>query len=128
MNPVEKLLTITDEISDREAAALIATKIVFYAKTEVYRYSINHDIRPPTCMPCPVPYDWTVKNRVGVEFNSRHLAERWLTLALIHGYEVEEVDGHRKPTGSRTESVKRARERADYARRPKLEIDDDIPF
>lgn len=130
MNPAEKLLTVTPaDDDDRKVATLIADKMLFYAKnTDVYRYQINHDIRPPKCVPCPVEYGWSVKDKVGFEIRNKIIAHRWLTAALLYGYKVEEVDGHRKPTSMRTESIDLVLKRAEFHQRSQLEDDDDIPF
>lgn len=129
LNPAEKLLTVTDAFADRQVALMIADKLISYSKTEVYRFRINHDIRPPKCLPCPVVYDWASKDYVGIELSKNKMyARQWLTDAALHGYKIEEVDAKRKPTGGRAESIDIVRKRAEYHQRPKPENDDDIPF
>ncbi len=124
----ERLLEVTPAMSDRDVAGLIADKMIFYCKTEAFRYQINHDVRPPKCAPCPVEYGWIVKDKVGIEIRNKNIAKGWLTSALLHGYKVESVDGHRKPTSQRTESIELVRNRAEYHQRSKVDSDDDIPF
>lgn len=127
LTPAQKLLNVTPEIADRQVAMMIADMMVHRAEPP-YRFQINHDIRPPKCLACPVEYRWSVKDHVGIEMHNPGLMRMWLTSALLYGYKVEEVDGHRKPKGSRTESIDIVRKRAEYHQRPKSESDDDIPF
>jgi hypothetical protein len=102
--PTEQLLAVTSADSDRRVAMIIADKLLWFTDPP-FRFQINHDVRPPKCLPCPMRYDWIVKDHVGVEFKNKEVARKWLTTALLHGYKVEKVDGHRKPTNNRTESV-----------------------
>lgn len=125
--PAELLLTVTPAHGDRRVAMMTADKIVFYSDAP-YRFQIDHDIRPPHCKPCPVEYGWSVKDKVGIQIKNSALARKWLTDALLHGYKVEEVDGHRKPTNRRTESIEIVRRRAEIHQQPKQETEDDIPF
>lgn len=130
MTPKDRLFSVTASTTDAEVAALIADKLIFYARSEWYRYRINHDIRPPKCLACPVSYDWSVKDHVGIETTNKAHARKWLTDAALAGYRIEETDAKRKPLlGEWIESIDTARRRAEMFQRPKPEFDDDdIPF
>lgn len=125
---LERMLAVTDKVDDIAVSALIAEKLIFYNTTSRYRFAINHDIRPPKCTACPLDYDWSLGKTVGIGTSSKARAIKWLTDAAVRGYEIDTVDGQRKSTGSRTESIKRVRERARYHQQPKDDTDDDIPF
>jgi len=93
-----------------------------------YRFSINHDIRPPKLAPCPVEYNWTRKDRCGIIWRSRVPTKKWLTAALLHGYTVFLV-GSDQRTEKSSSSIAIARRRAEYHQAPKVPFDDaDIPF
>jgi hypothetical protein len=126
--PAEKLLEVTPEATALGVAKLIADKLIFYSRTEWYRFRINHDIGPPKHLACPVPYDWTTKGYVGIDSTNKAHVRKWLTDAAIAGYEIEEVDIKHKPTERRTESIEYVRKRAAFHQRPKVDHDDDIPF
>jgi hypothetical protein len=127
--PKEKLLTVTSADDDLQVAKLIADKLIVGARSEWYRYQINHDTRPPKCLACPVVYDWAVKDRVGIATTNKAHARKWLTDVALAGYRIEEVDANRKPLlGEWIESIDTARKRAELFRRPKVDDDDDIPF
>lgn len=129
MTPKDRLLAITPETSDGQVATLLALKLAYYNKTEVYRFRINHDISPPKCLACPVSYDWSVKGYVGIENKNRIFAVGWLTAAAIAGYSIQEVDAKRKPLlGEWIESIANARMRAVYFSKDPDHDDSDIPF
>lgn len=129
MNLVDKLLAVTPADNALTVARLIADKLIYFNRTDEYRFRANHDISPPKCLPCPMgPYDWSIRGYVGLETPSRARAKQWLTDAAYAGYTIEEVDRHRKPTGNVPESIERVRSRAAWHQRPKGDPDDDIPF
>lgn len=131
VTPKDRLFGVTPAQSDQTVATLIADKLIFYARTEWYRYQINHDIRPPKCLACPLTYDWASKDKVGIATTNKAHARKWLTDAALLGYRIEEVDANHKPLlGEWIESIETARMRAERFQRPKLEFsdDDDIPF
>lgn len=120
------LLAITPEVSDRKLALMIADVAVSFA-AERCAFGINHDTRPPKLKPCPLHYDWVLKDRVGIENTPRHVAREWLTRALMRGYRIEPVDPGHKPTG-KAWSIETVRRRAAVHQMPKGANDDDIPF
>lgn len=117
-----RLLTITADNSDRNVANMIAAAML-ETDRQPYWFSINHDVRPPKCLACPVHYDWNLKDRVGIKTLVRERAFDWIASAAMHGYQINREGG--KPL---TSSIAIARRRAEMAQRPKLENDDDIPF
>jgi hypothetical protein len=122
----EKLLDVTDAFGDRQVAAMIADKMT-QAEREPYRFKINHDTRGPAFKRCPIEYDWTLKDVVGIERRNKAQARLWITNAALNGYQITEVDAKKKDQGSRTESIAIVRRRAMYHQQPKSD-DDDIPF
>lgn len=123
------LLDITDATPDRKVAMMLAAKAVERERLP-YCFSINHDVRPPKLKPCPVEYDWRCKDSVGIQTNSKSLAESWLVKALMLGYKIERVSPKdRQADGGSYTSIEIARSRARYHQAPKREVsDDDIPF
>jgi hypothetical protein len=126
LTPVEKLLKVTAAYSDNTVAALIADQLVCYAASEWYRFRVNHDISPPKCLACPLPYDWTMKGFVGIETTNKAHARQWLTDAALAGYKIEEVDAKRKPRYARAKSIHAVRKDASLSQM--YRSDDDIPF
>jgi hypothetical protein len=126
--PVEKLLKVTAAYSDNTVAALIADQLVCYAASEWYRFRVNHDISPPKCLACPLPYDWTMKGFVGIETTNKAHARQWLTDAALAGYKIEEVDAMRKPRYARARSIDEVRKHAQSYQAQWSNNDDDIPF
>lgn len=121
-------------IASRIAAALLEND------RQPYCFAINHDIRPPKCLACPLDYDWSLKDHVGIETQDRRKAEHWIEQAALKGYVISTagVSGHNtavrchQPYGL-TYSIRKARERAewhqsDLERKAKGDPDDDIPF
>lgn len=122
----QKLLEIRPTAPDREVAALLADKCI--ELTDVpYRFAINHDIRPPKNLYCPLRYDWTRKDRVGIEWKLKIPTWTWLTKAFLLGYTVYQMDANRQPVNF-PHSIAIARRRAAQHQRPKDDTDDDIPF
>jgi len=126
----QKLLEITPAFDDRQVALMLAEKCL--ALTEKpFRFSINHDIRPPKNLACPLHYDWSRKDRVGIECADKETARRWLTHAARLGYTIQQMDADRKPLGF-PHSIEIARRRAASHQRPQptpgADDDDDIPF
>jgi len=117
----QNLLDISPDASDRKIANLIAEYMLETDRTP-YVFSINHSVRPPLCLPCPVPYDWTIKDRVGINSTDKERARRWIIQAAMLGYSVER-------TGDKTAltmSIAIARRRAKYHQMSSN--DDIIPF
>lgn len=123
----EKLLDVTPGYAARHVALMISDKLIENAKTEMFRFRINHDVRPPKCLACPINYDWVLKDHVGIETKNKLRARVWLTNAALKGYIIDEVDHKHQPTGGRSESIDIVRKRAEYHQRSKTD-DDDIPF
>lgn len=130
LNPREALLAIKPDTTDDIIAMMIAESLIFYNRTAEFRYRINHDVRPPKCLACPLDYDWAQKGHVGIETISSVRARKWLTSAALHDYTIQECDAKRQPLlGDWMHSIEIARMRAERHQRPKPEIDDDdIPF
>jgi hypothetical protein len=122
VSKLAKLLEIQPHFPDRQVALMIAAAML-ESDRQPYWFSINHDIRPPKCLACPVQYDWAIKDRVGIKTLARTRAEHWIAEAALRGYTVSREGG--KPLAC---SIAIARRRAEYHQQPKLENDDDIPF
>jgi hypothetical protein len=119
----QRLLAITPEISERQVATLIAEYMVETERLP-YWFSINHDVRPPKCLACPIGYDWASKARVGIKTSDKRKAWGWIKDAVMLGYEVRREGD----TFALTSSIAIARRRAETHQRPPLSGDDDIPF
>lgn len=113
---------ITDANSDRNVSEMIAAMMLEIDR-KPYWYTINHDIRPPKNMACPLYYDYALKDRVGIKTLVRERARKWIARAALLGYTVAREGG--KPL---TSSLEIARRRAANHQRPPLENDNDIPF
>jgi hypothetical protein len=123
----QKLLEITDAFDDRQVALMLADKCLVRTY-KPYRFSINHDIRPPGNLGCKLHFDWARKDHVGIETSDKEAARRWLTRAARLGYTTQQMDANRKPVGF-THSIAIARRRAALHQMPKVDNDDDdIPF
>jgi len=126
---------IKPSASDEEFAALAALAVT-ENEPEVYRLGIDHDVRAAACRSgkphtgaCPVEYDWAHRGLVGIETPHKHVAVHWATMALRAGYLVRIVDRSRVDAmPCYNVSIDKCRRRAEYAHRPQLEDDDDIPF
>lgn len=125
LSKTQLLDTVTPRFSDRQVALMIADVCIEMTDAP-YRFAINHDIRPPKNEACPLAYDWTRKDRCGVEYNSRLGTRQWLTKALLAGYTVYRMKPDRTEHGFAT-SIDLVRRRAKYAQRED-DGDDDIPF
>lgn len=122
----QRLLAITPATPDLIVAAMLAEKCIEIAYPP-FLFAINHDIRPPKNLGCPLDYHWTRKDLVGIEIKSAPEMRRWLTEAFIRGYTVHRMSRERTKIGF-PHSIAIARQRAEMAQRPKPENDDDIPF
>ena len=121
---IKKLLEIKPETSDRRIASMIAEYMLETDRTP-YVFAINHNVRPPKCLACPVHYDWAIKDRVGINTTDKEKARRWLIHAAMLGYIVDRYDDQTALTCS----IAIARRRAEIHQRPKPKLDDDdIPF
>lgn len=121
----QRLLDIKPDASDREVAMLIA-EYMLEADRVPYRFAINHDVRPPKNLACPLAYDWTRRDVVGIDTSNKELARKWLTNAVLRGYTVSQYVKF-DPVG-RSSSLQRARGRAALHQMPKGDDADDIPF
>jgi hypothetical protein len=119
---------VKPDAMDRDLARLIARAAIERERIP-YRFSINHDIRPPRNLRCPVDYDWALKDRVGIDTPDRMRTLTWLTDVLMLGYTIREVDDKHRTSGL-LYSIAAVRERAAYHQRPKPVYgdDDDIPY
>ena len=122
----QRLLEITDVFDDRQVAMMLADKCLALTY-KPFRFTINHDIRPPKNMACPLHFDWARKAHVGVETSDKEAARRWLTRAMRLGYTTQQTDANRKHVGF-THSIAIARRRAMLHQAPKVDNDEDIPF
>jgi hypothetical protein len=136
----QALLEIKSHTPDQAVAGLIVNALL-ESDRQPYCFAINHDVRPPKCLACPLEYDWSLKDHVGIETPDRRKAEHWITQAVLKGYTVSMagVSGRNvasprhQPYGA-TMSIPWARKRAkwhqsDLARKASGEdLDDDIPF
>jgi hypothetical protein len=122
----QQLLEITPAYSDRRVAEMLASKCLELTE-KPFRYAINHDIRPPKNLACPLRYDWTRKDRVGVEIADKETARRWLVSAALAGYTIYYIGANREVIGF-PHSLAVARSRAARHQQPKVDNDDDIPF
>jgi|ERR1035437_125899 hypothetical protein len=120
----QRLLDIPPSASDQMVAMMLADKCIALADRP-FHFAINHDIRPPKNLACPLRYDWTRKDHVGVETKNALEIRQWLTKALLLGYTVQQMNERRKGIGF-THSIAIARRRA--ALHQMLENGDDIPF
>lgn len=111
------------DASDRDVAKLVALYMQ-ESDRQPHWFSINHDIRPPAMKRCPIPFDWAVKDRVGIKTNIRSKAEVWIIEAALLGYTISREG--RGP--DLTMSLARARTAATWAQMPQSEKDSDIPF
>jgi hypothetical protein len=118
-----QLLNVNLNASDRTIAMLIA-EMMLESDALPYKFSINHDIRPPACKACALHYDWALKDTVGITTTDKLVARRWITHACLLGYRVTQENGQ-NPLSS---SIEIARQRAARHQAPKDETDDDIPF
>ncbi len=122
----EQLLEITDATSVREIAVLVA-EAMLETDRQPYAFCINHNVGKPDYKACPLEYDWHRGALVGIDTMNRTRALSWIGHAISRGYIVSTVDRKHKPDGS-SMSLDKARSRAAYHQRPKVENDDDIPF
>jgi hypothetical protein len=123
----QQLLDITPENCDRRVAMMITDRAMEFGAP--YRFSINHDVRPPKNLACPLAYDWALKDHVGIDEIRPLVARRWLTTALIKGYTISRVDERHHDMASYSANIVVVRQRAENHQRPPMENDDDdIPF
>ena len=124
---------ITEHWTDQRVADLLALAAVESERIP-YCFVINHDVRGRDLKACPVPYDFDSKGHVGIETMDKEKARGWLAKAILLGYTATHAGPEerrrsglkpRQPYGD-SYSVRRARERAEWKRRP--DDDDDIPF
>ena len=122
----QQLLDITDAFDDRQVAVMLAEKCLGLTY-KPFRFTINHDIRPPKNLACPLHFDWSRKDRVGIETNDKEMARVWLTRAVRLGYTTQQADASRNHVGFQ-HSIAIARQRARNHQRPKVDNDDDILY
>ena len=129
--PAQMLLEMPPTASDRFVALLLADKCIELTD-KPYRFAINHDIRPPKNLACPLGFDWSRKDRVGIEWEHKLPVRQWLTKALQLGYTVYYMGADREVRGF-PHSIAIARRRAALHQMPKVDYSkgehyDDIPF
>lgn len=122
----QQLLDITPDYSDRRIAMLLADKCIALTD-KPFRFSINHDIRPPKNLACPLYYDWSRKDRVGIETLMYEPLRKWLTKAFMLGYTVSLTNAERENI-SFPHSIEIVRRRAARRRHECAQELDDIPF
>lgn len=130
MNATEALRSMKLESSGETVALLIANALL-ESDRQPYCFSINHDIRPPKNLACPVTYDWSLRGHVGIETWGRFTAREWIINALLKGYSVAKVHPKQRIVEGLSYSIETVRARAEFYQRPKAESthdDDDIPF
>jgi hypothetical protein len=104
---------IAPDASDEEIADKVADYLVtMFPRSKTYHLSVSHDVRPdavrqlermrkryPTYQhdghigPCPLHYDWAVRNIVGITTRDQTEARQWAIEAMLAGYAV-----FRRPT------------------------------
>jgi hypothetical protein len=98
---------VDPDASDETIAGITADYFLIGFTTR--HLSILHDVRPSTQRtierirkrfeqpdyqpadptgPCPLPYDWTRKNAVGISTKDRERARQWCIDAMLAGYDV----------------------------------------
>lgn len=117
-----RLLMLKPDAQDRLISQMIA-EAMLETDRQPYWFSINHDIRPPKNLACPLHYDWILKDRVGIKTLVRETARKWIAAAAMHGYQISREGGHPLTT-----SIAIARRRAENHQRPRTDDEDDIPF
>lgn len=122
----ERLLEVTPEVSTRRVAMIIADRCIEISDSP-YRFAINHDIRPPKNLSCELNFDWTRKDRVGIDTTDVNTARRWLTHAAMLNYTLYRVDAQHSETDFSI-SIEKVRRRAEFHQLPKGSNDADIPF
>jgi len=129
-NASQKLLEIAPSAPDRQVAMMLADKCIELTDAP-FRFAINHDIRPPKNLACPLHFDWSRKDRVGIETTVKAVMRAWLTKAFFRGYTVYQTNTARGSIGF-PHSVVIARRRAALHQMPKPGQpgyeDGDIPF
>ena len=102
----DAMASVDPDASDETIAGIVAD----YLLTTLLlprgcHLSVIHDVRPrelaklvrmrqrnPDCYwpdhvgPCPLPYDWSYKNTVGISTRDRDRARRWIIDATLAGY------------------------------------------
>ena len=125
-------------LSDKEIALKEAARVLD-ADDAPFFLSINHDVRSAACRSnkprtgaCPLIYDWSHANLVGIKVEHRLEAKRWVMQALELGYTVARLRPNYEPMA--TGQIEFARRLlADRERRAAMtpkerKIDDEVPF
>jgi hypothetical protein len=84
-------LSVGPEVSDQELAQAIADHYVAncLAVGRKIKLEIEHDVRRRSTQgPCPLPYDWSRKNIVGISTTDPEYAVAWAVGAMLMGYAV----------------------------------------
>jgi hypothetical protein len=89
----DRLDALSPSAPDVEVAEALASCYVARCKAlgwiRKIRLSIFHDVRKRSNEgPCPLPFDWSYKNVVGIETDDEELARLWAREALLKGYSV----------------------------------------
>ena len=122
--------------SDETIANILADYLTVgnWGRSRAFHLSIFHDVRPSSLArmdrlrkldpgyrphdrigPCPLPYDWTRTNIVGISTGDRERARQWIIEAALAGYSVFRHIG-RHGGGFGQGSIKHIRTRRDTAR------------
>ena len=126
----DALAAISPDASDATIAGIVADYLLTRYSTRYFHLSIIHDVRPSAPVrlarlrkhfpdyqphepmgPCPLPYDWTRKNMVGISTRDRERAREWIIAATLAGYCVFRGFS-RDSWSSGAGSIARIRERA----------------
>ena len=131
----DALQEVNPDASDEAIAEILADYLTTPLGSRTFHLSIFHDVRPSSLArmkrlrkydpgygshqrisPCPLPYDWSRKNTVGVSTRDRDRAQQWIIEATLAGYAV--FRGFSRQGGGfgqgSLENI-RARRRASYA-------------
>ena len=97
----DALEALTSDATDMEIAQAVAEHLL--ANRPPHHLSIFHDVRPSTPKrvarirkdfpnyqgeqhgPCPLHYDWSYKNSVGISTRDKSVARQWIIDAMLLG-------------------------------------------
>jgi hypothetical protein len=129
MRADDALWALDPDADKRVIAEAVAERTVAGNRPPYYLH-IFHDVRPKTLGgieamkkiiptykhdepygPCPVRYDYTYKNTVGIKERDREVAKRWITEAFLLGYSVFSAFKKRSGIGAAAGDLAMVRER-----------------
>jgi hypothetical protein len=109
----DRLSALSPSVPDAEVAEALAVYCVASAEllgTRQIHLQIFHDVgRRSKQGPCPLAFDWSYKNVVGISTDDRDRALRWATEAALKGYGISFLLG-RKGAGFSRGSIRSWRE------------------